>query len=70
MWYNHSVGKKRRVGRPSLRPGKRLDKHVGFTVTREQHRELVALAKTEGKTLTSFLRDLALETLEKGERET
>ena len=57
--------KKKRVGRPSLRAGERLDKHVGFTVTREQHRELVQLARKEGKSLTRFLRDLALEALEK-----
>ncbi len=59
------MGKKRRVGRPSLRAGERLDKHVGFTLTREQHRDLVALARKEGKNLTRFLRDLALEALEK-----
>ena len=59
------MGKKQRVGRPSLRAGERLDKHVGFTLTRDQHRDLVALARKEGKPLTRFLRDLALEALEK-----
>ncbi len=57
--------KKKRVGRPSLRAGERLDKHVGFTLTRDQHKELVALARKDGKPLTRFLRDLALEALEK-----
>ncbi len=62
--------KKKRVGRPSLRAGERLDKHVGFTLTRDQHRELVALARKEGKNLTRFLRDLALEALEKTQNST
>jgi len=60
------MGKKKRVGRPSLRAGERLDKHIGFTVTREQHRDLVALARKDGKSLTRLLRDLALEAVEKG----
>ena len=57
--------KKRRVGRPPLRAGERLSKHVGFTLTREQHRRLLAIARAQGKSLTSFLRDLVLERLEK-----